>query len=165
MAMMIDQHPAWTARAKFSILGTDVSRAMIEKAKSGIYTNFEIQRGLPQRYLETYFKQDGPIWRIDRSIAAKATFTRFNLLEDFSRFGSFDIIFCRNLLIYFDEIQKRSMLSRLSSRLAKDGYLVLGAAETVIGLSNAFEHHPTEKALYHPSARLDAPPMRMVSGL
>jgi chemotaxis protein methyltransferase CheR len=153
IAMLLDSKPQWQARHRFSIFATDVSRQMVEKAKAGLYSQFEVQRGLSDRNLDRYFKQDGPVWRIDRSIAAMVQFQRFNMLEDFTRFGTFDMIFCRNLLIYFDEARKKDILRRLSQRLAPDGFLLLGAAETVLGLSTDLDYHPGEKALYRLGAR------------
>jgi chemotaxis protein methyltransferase CheR len=162
IAILLDQLSARLSRHKVSILATDVSRAMVERCKSGVFTAFEVQRGLPQRFLERYFKQEGPVYRIDQALHKWINFQRMNLLEEISGLGTFDVIMCRNLLIYFDEAQKRQTLQKLSQRLAPDGYLMLGAAETVIGLTTAFEYHSTERALYvHASRGQRMPPPRL----
>jgi chemotaxis protein methyltransferase CheR len=153
IAMLLESKPQWTSRHRFSILATDVSHQMIQKAKNGVYTQFEIQRGLSPRNRDRYFRQDGPVWRLDPVIQSMVQFQAYNILEDFSRFGQFDVILCRNLLIYFDEETKKSVLRRLSQRLAPDGFFMLGAAETVIGLSSDFDYHPSEKSLYVAAGR------------
>jgi chemotaxis protein methyltransferase CheR len=162
IAMLLDQMAPRLSRHRFSILATDVSHTMVARAKSGTFSQFEIQRGLAQRYLDRYFKADGPVYRIDPSLQRFITFQRFNVLDETAGLGTFDLILCRNLLIYFDETQKRQTLQKLSQRLAPEGYLILGAAETVIGLSTAFEYHNTERALYVNATRgQKMPPPRL----
>jgi chemotaxis protein methyltransferase CheR len=163
LAMLIDANPQLFARHKISILATDVSSAMIARCKAAVYSAFEVQRGLPQRFLERYFRQDGVLHKLDRRIVDMVQFERLNMLEDFSRLGRFDVIFCRNLLIYFDEERKRQTLGRLAQRLAPDGYFILGAAETVIGLATQFEPHPQERALYVLADR-QRPGLRLAAG-
>jgi chemotaxis protein methyltransferase CheR len=153
LAMLLDSKPFWRSRHRISILATDVSHAIIKKAKAGIYTQFEIQRGLSPRNRDLYFQADGPVWRLSQKIRDAVQFQQLNILDDLSRLGTFDVIYCRNLLIYFDEETKKSVLRRLHQQLAPDGYLVLGAAETVIGLSSDFDYHPSERALYIPGKR------------
>ncbi len=131
-----------------TILATDVSHAMVERAKNGIYSQFEVQRGLPAKLLEKYFVQEGLTWKISSRLAERIEFKQFNLLDDFAYLGVFDIIFCRNLLIYFDEARKKDILHRLSKSLAHDGYLFLGAAETVLGLTRDVVPHITAKTIY-----------------
>lgn len=130
------------------ILGTDLSGEVLEKAKSGLYSQFEVQRGMPIQRLIKYFQQAGSLWQIDASVRAMVRFEQFNLLEDFGRFGRFDIVFCRNVLIYFDTETKRDILSRIAKQLEPDGYLVLGAAETVIGITEDFVPVPEARGLY-----------------
>ncbi len=120
------------------IVATDLSEEVLEKAKSGLYSQFEVQRGLPIQLLVKYFKQTGSLWQIDSSIRSMVKYRHFNLLDDYTALGLFDIIFCRNVLIYFDSPTKTDMLARMSRRMRSDGYLVLGAAETVIGISDEF---------------------------
>ena len=112
---------------------------MLEKSKSGIYSQFEVQRGLPIQLLVKYFKQNGELWQISPDIRAMVQHRQLNLLHDFSQLGAFDVIFCRNVLIYFDQETKISIFGRLAKAMEPDGFLVLGAAETVVGLTDVFK--------------------------
>ncbi len=133
---------------KTSIIGTDLCEEVLEKAKAGLYSQFEVQRGLPIQLLVKYFKQTGSMWQIDSAIRSMVDYRHFNLLDDYAALGTFDIIFCRNVLIYFDPPTKREILARMAKRLQPDGYLVLGAAETVIGISDDFQPVPDSRGLY-----------------
>ena len=136
---------------RIDILATDFSLEVLEKAKVGIYSQFEVQRGLPIQMLVKYFCQLGEMWQIAPEIRAMVQFRPFNLLHDCSQLGLFDVIFCRNVLIYFDHKTKTEVLERLARVLVPDGYLVLGAAETVMGLTNRFRPIPDKRALYGPN--------------
>ncbi len=137
---------------KIEIVATDLSREVLEKAKSGVYSQFEVQRGLPIQMLVKYFSKAGDAWQISPELRAMVQFRSFNLLNDFSGFGTFDIVFCRNVLIYFDQATKIDVLDRMTRAVASDGYLVLGAAETVIGLNDNFKPVLDQHGLYAPSA-------------
>ena len=130
------------------IIGTDISSAVIEKAKSGIYSQFEVQRGLPVQLMLKYFEQKGDVWQILPEIRSMVQYRLFNLLEDYASLGTFDIVFCRNVLIYFDQPTKKAILERIARTMAPDGYLVLGAAETVVGICDAFQTVPEQRGLY-----------------
>jgi chemotaxis protein methyltransferase CheR len=130
------------------IVATDLSEEVLEKAKSGLYSQFEVQRGLPIQLMVKYFQQTGSLWQIDSSIRSMVNYKHFNLLDDYTVLGTFDIIFCRNVLIYFDPETKTDMLARMAKRLRPDGYLVLGAAETVIGISDDFKPATDARGLY-----------------
>jgi chemotaxis protein methyltransferase CheR len=119
------------------ILATDFATSAIGRARDGLYSQFEVQRGLPVSFLVKYFVKQGRGWQLDDAIRARVKFAAHNLVED-EHLGMFDVIFCRNVLIYFDAETKRQVLARLASQLAADGYLVLGASETTTGLSDAF---------------------------
>lgn len=119
---------------KIDLLGTDLSDSALAQAKKGEYNQFEIQRGMPIQLLMKHFKQDGQAWRISDKIKSMVKFENFNLLDPMERFGTFDIIFCRNVLIYFDEPTKKKILLNMIKRLSPDGYLFLGGSETAIGL-------------------------------
>ncbi|WP_428645857.1 CheR family methyltransferase [Roseibium sp.] len=136
--------PGWRTR----ILGTDLSQEVLEKAKTGLYSQFEVQRGLPIQMLLKYFEQKGDMWQITPEMRAMVEWRKFNLLESFSLLGEFDIVFCRNVLIYFDQETKSEILGRLAKSLPDDGYLVLGAAETVVGLTDAFKPVPGKRGLF-----------------
>jgi chemotaxis protein methyltransferase CheR len=120
------------------ILATDVSADAIRRAKDGVYTEAEVQRGLPLQMLADHFRAEGAQWRISSSIRSQVEFRVLNLLDSLSALGPFDVILCRNVLMYFDSDTKADVLDRLSGTLADDGYLVLGAAETMLGLNKSF---------------------------
>lgn len=119
---------------KTEIIGTDLANHAIDKARNGIYTQFEVQRGLPTPYLLRYFKQCGDTWQISESIRSQVSYRNFNLLSDFAVLGKFDIIFCRNVLIYFNATGKRDILQRMSRQLNPEGFVILGAAEGLVGI-------------------------------
>ncbi len=113
------------------ILATDISRAALDRGRAGVYSQFEVQRGLPIQLLMKYFAQHEGGWLVNEDLRKLIQWQQINLLEDFSRFGIFDAILCRNVLIYFANETKGEILKRMSRRLQKDGSLMLGAAETV----------------------------------
>src|SRR5205085_11511989 len=117
---------------RVEILATDLSQEVLEKAKAGIYSQFEVQRGLPIQMLMKYFKQTGETWQINPELRAMIQHRQLNLLHDFAQLGTFDVIFCRNVLIYFDQDTKINIFNRLARQIEGDGFLVLGAAETVV---------------------------------
>jgi chemotaxis protein methyltransferase CheR len=151
---MMEKFEGW----RIEILATDLSGEVLEKAKAGLYSQFEVQRGLPIQMLLKYFTQVGEMWQIAPEIRAMVQYRQFNLLHDFSLLGMFDVVFCRNVLIYFDQDTKMSVLNRISRVMQPDGYMVLGAAETVVGLTDAFKPVPDSRGLYAPCAR----PTRML---
>jgi chemotaxis protein methyltransferase CheR len=120
------------------LLATDFVEDALGKARKGIYSQFEVQRGLPVSLLVKYFRKTTGGWELSPTIRERVDFRSQNLLDDCQALGTFDVIFCRNLLIYFDEATKRAVLARVAARLAPDGYLVLGAAETTTGISHDF---------------------------
>jgi len=136
------------------IVATDLSPAVLEKSRTGIFSQFEVQRGLPIQMLVKYFTQAGEFWQLNADIRAMVQHRQLNLLQDFSHLGTFDIIFCRNVLIYFDQDTKAGIFGRLARMLEPDGVLALGAAESVVGTTNAFKPCPQRRGLY----RLNAVP-------
>jgi chemotaxis protein methyltransferase CheR len=150
---------------RIEILATDLSLEVLEKAKAGIYSQFEVQRGLPIQMLLKYFKQDGEMWQIAPEIRAMVQYRPLNLLADFSRNGIFDLVVCRNVLIYFDQETKTEVIDRLARVIAPDGYLILGAAETTIGLSQAFKAITERRGLYTPVDRSVTPADRVMTRL
>ncbi|HBU61652.1 MAG: chemotaxis protein CheR [Oceanicaulis sp.] len=144
LGMLLDEIPGLSA----DILATDMSAPVLEKAKAGIYTQFEVQRGLPIQRLVKHFDQVGDSWRIKPQLRQKVRFEQANLLDDFARFGKMDVIFCRNVLIYFDIQTKAKVLDRLAAQLADDGFLLLGAAETVVGLTDSLRPISGHRGLY-----------------
>jgi chemotaxis protein methyltransferase CheR len=142
---------------RVEILATDLSNEVLAKAKVGIYNQFEVQRGLPIQQLVKFFAQVGEAWQIAPEIRAMVQFRPLNLLNDFSSLGSFDLVFCRNVLIYFDQETKIGVLNRLARQMPSDGFLVLGAAETVVGLTDAFKPMTDRRGLYVPNVATAKP--------
>jgi chemotaxis protein methyltransferase CheR len=136
---------------RVEILATDLSQEVLEKARSGIYSQFEVQRGLPIQLLVKYFKQTGELWQINPDIRAMVHHRQLNLLHDFSQLGTFDVIFCRNVLIYLDQGTKIDVFGRLARAMEPDGFLALGAAETVVGLTDVFKPLADRRGLYRPN--------------
>jgi chemotaxis protein methyltransferase CheR len=153
LAMCLKEMEGDLAGWRIELLASDLSGQALEKAREGLYTQFEVQRGLPIQFLVRYFKQTRELWQIAPEIRAMVKFRQLNLLSDFSHLGIFDLIFCRNVLIYFDPHTKVDVLDRLASATASDGYLVLGAAETVVGLTESFKVVGEKHGLYAPNAR------------
>src|SRR5436189_2163347 len=149
--MSLKEMGATLAGWRVEIIATDLSTEVLEKSKSGVYSQFEVQRGLPIQLLVKYFKQNGELWQISPEIRAMVQHRQLNLLHDFSQLGSFDVIFCRNVLIYFDQDTKINIFGRLTRSMDADGFLILGAAETVVGLTYVFKPFPDKRGLYRPS--------------
>ena len=142
---------------KVEIIATDISHEVLAKAKAGIYNQFEVQRGLPIQSLVKFFAQVGEAWQIAPEIRAMVQFRQLNLLNDFASLGSFDLVFCRNVLIYFDQDTKVDVLNRLARQMPSDSFLILGAAETVVGLTAAFKPMPDRRGLYVPNTAAATP--------
>jgi chemotaxis protein methyltransferase CheR len=130
------------------IVGTDLSREQVLRAREGVYTQFEVQRGLPMQNLVKYFRKDGTNWRINEALRAMVTFREWNLLTDPRPLGEFDLFFCRNVLIYFDRPTKTRVLEAIARQMAPDGMLYLGGAETVLGITDRFEIVPNNRGVY-----------------
>ena len=133
---------------RIEIIATDLSGECLDKAKAGIYSQFEVQRGLPIQLLVKFFSQVGDAWQLAPEIRAMVQFRPLNLLNDFSAIGTFDLVFCRNVLIYFDQETKIVVLNRIARQMPSDGFLVLGAAETVVGLTGAFKPMNDKRGVY-----------------
>jgi len=136
---------------RIEIVATDLSQEVLEKSRAGIYSQFEVQRGLPIQMLVKYFTQIGELWQLNADIRGMVQHRQLNLLQDFSHLGRFDVIFCRNVLIYFDQETKAGIFERLSRMLEPDGTLMLGAAESVVGITDAFRPYPDRRGLYQPN--------------
>jgi chemotaxis protein methyltransferase CheR len=145
------------------VLATDLSAEVLEKARQGIYSQFEVQRGLPIQLLVKYFTRSGEFWQIAPELRAMVRYRQLNLLADFSQLGMFDVVFCRNVLIYFDAETKTEVLNRLAKVTASDGYLMLGAAETVVGLTDRYKMVVDRRGLYAPNC--DPPRPSVLDGV
>jgi chemotaxis protein methyltransferase CheR len=133
---------------QIEIIASDLSTEVLEKAKTGIYSQFEVQRGLPALMLIKYFSQAGDSWQIAPKIRAMVKFMPLNLLNDFAHLGRFDLVLCRNVLIYFDQATKIGVLERIAGVTERDGYLLLGGAETVVGLTDRFVPVAGKRGVY-----------------
>ena len=151
LAMSLKEMGDKVTGREIEIVATEFSTQVLEKAKTGLFSQFEVQRGLPIRLLIKYFAQLGDTWQINPDVRAMVQFRAFNLLHDFAPLGRFDLVFCRNVLIYFDHETKTQVLDRVARITEPDGYLVLGAAETVVGLTESFRPLPEHRGLYVPN--------------
>jgi chemotaxis protein methyltransferase CheR len=163
LAMSLKEMADRVSNWRIEIVATDISREVLEKARSGIFSQFEVQRGLPIALLVKYFTKVGDNWQIAPEIRAMVQFRALNLLRDFAHLGFFDVVFCRNVLLYFDQETKSRVLHRVADVMERDGYLVLGAAETVVGLTNAFTPIVDRRSLYAPTGTNDAAKSRTTS--
>ncbi len=158
LAMILKEMGSQIAGWRIEITGTDLSTEVLEKAKAGVYSQFEVQRGLPIQMLVKYFTQNGELWEISSDVKSMVKYRPLNLLADFGHLGGFDVIFCRNVLIYFDQPTKINVLERCARILEPDGFLVLGAAETVVGLTDAFKPSLERRGLYLSNQGVRKPP-------
>jgi chemotaxis protein methyltransferase CheR len=156
IAMILKEMPALSGW-RTEIVATDLSQAVLEKSKAGIFSQFEVQRGLPIQMLVKYFKQSGDLWQLNPDIRAMVQHKQLNLLQDFSHLGTFDVIFCRNVLIYFDQDTKAAIFERMSRMIEPDGVLALGAAESVVGITDAFKPYPDRRGMYCPNTARAVP--------
>lgn len=150
IAITLLEEEALLAGRPVEIVATDIATSMLIKAKAGVYSQFEVQRGLPIRLLLKYFAQKGTNWEIAPRLRSMVSFRQHNMLGECAGLGRFDIVFCRNVLIYFDEPTKKGVIERIAQVLAPDGVLLLGAVETIIGLSTRLEIVPGAAGIYRP---------------
>jgi chemotaxis protein methyltransferase CheR len=149
VAMILqDLAPPSQRDRRAEILGTDIAQEVLARAREGSFTQFEVQRGLPVQLLVRHFRQEEGRWRIAPELRAMARFERWNLLSDLRPLGRFDVIFCRNVLIYFDAPTKSRVLAALAAQLAPDGVLYLGGSETVLGLTDRLVPVAGERGAY-----------------
>ncbi len=151
LAMILAESKSVVGARQIEIIGTDIAREPLSRARNGQYTQFEVQRGLPVQYLMKYFTKEDPHWRISPAIRQMAQFREFNLLGDLRPLGRFDIVFCRNVLIYFDQPTKTKVLEAIAGLMPPDGILYLGGAETVLGITGRFAPLPGERGVYGPT--------------
>lgn len=137
---------------QIELIGTDISEEMLDRCRKGWYSAFEVQRGMPPELLKKYFTKDGDGWQISDKLRSMVRFRNFNLLGDptspAASLQGLDLIFCRNVLIYFDETTRRQVFSGMAKIMKPAGFLCLGGAETVIGISDAFRILPGERGLF-----------------
>jgi chemotaxis protein methyltransferase CheR len=122
-----------------SILGTDLSEQILGRAREGRFSQLEVNRGLPVTHLVKYFTRQGLDWQLKEEVRRMVSFRTFDLRKSMRTLGPFDIVFCRNVLIYFDQNTKRQILDEIRGTLQSGGYLLLGGAETTLCLAEKFE--------------------------
>jgi chemotaxis protein methyltransferase CheR len=152
LAMLLRQWQLQKPNRNYEILVTDYSERVLKQAKDGKYTDLEVHRGLTEEQLKKSFEKDtgdSNVWSIRPELKRQMNFRQVNLLEDWSGLGTFHVIFCRNVLIYQSVENKKKVISRLYNSVQPGGYLVLGAAETMIGLSDNFEIKRLGRAVYY----------------
>jgi chemotaxis protein methyltransferase CheR len=165
LAMLLrDNFPAlkdW----RIEIVATDLSPTVLQRARDGVFTAFEAQRGLPIQMLVKHFDQVEQNWRIKPELRAMIDFRPANLLGDLAGLGRFDIILCRNVLIYFDQPTKSTVLARMAKMLPADGALMLGGAESVFGICDTLQDVPGLRGVYAPGQAKPkfVPPQRIAS--
>jgi chemotaxis protein methyltransferase CheR len=147
-----EHYPQLQHEWNVEIIATDLNDQILAKAKSGIYTQFEVQRGLSIQMLMKYFQKSETGWQIKPDVRSWIQWRQLNLLDPFRLLGRFDVIFCRNVLIYFDPTTKKQILDRMEPMLESHGYLVLGGAETVLGICDSFRRaEGFQAAVYNPA--------------
>jgi chemotaxis protein methyltransferase CheR len=136
LAMILTEMRTVLGDRRVEILGTDIAREQLTRAREGVYSQFEVQRGLPMQMLVKHFRKEAAGWRVAEAIRRMVEFREWNLLADLRPLGRFDIVFCRNVLIYFDQPTKARVLDAIAALLPPDGLLYLGGAETVLGITS-----------------------------
>jgi chemotaxis protein methyltransferase CheR len=159
LAMILREKAHMLSGWKIDIVGTDLATEVLARAKAGLYTHFEVQRGLPVQMLVKYFTKEGEQYRLKDEIRDSVQFRPLNLLDAFVGLGRFDVVFCRNVLIYFDETTKRGVLERIAQLMPDDGYLLLGAAESVVGVSNRFLPHESARGVNVKARAVESKPV------
>ena len=148
VAMIITECRAGIGDRRIDIVGTDLARNVVMRAREGLFSQFEVQRGLPVQMLMRHFSKDPAGWRIKDALRAMVQFREWNLLGDLRPLGQFDVVFCRNVLIYFDMPTKTRALEAIAGQMAPDGVLYLGGAETVLGVTSRFAPLSGERGVY-----------------
>lgn len=142
IAMIMDQMRATLGTTKVEIVATDYAAPTLARAKEGVYNQFEVQRGLPVTQLVKYFKQVPAGFQVVQALRDSITFREQNLLQPFTALGSFDVVFVRNVLIYFDTDTKRDVLDRISRQLHPGGTVLLGGTENTLGITDKLVRLP-----------------------
>jgi len=146
VAMLIREHFPQLADWQISITATDLSRVVLDRAREGIYRQLEVNRGLSSAQLVRFFDRSGMDWRLRPEIRNMVRFDTLNLIAPWPALPQADIVFLRNVLIYFDVDVKRQVLGKVRRQLAPDGFLFLGGAETTMNIDGAFERAPFDRA-------------------
>jgi chemotaxis protein methyltransferase CheR len=145
-----EKHPSLGLNlGNFEIIATDISPSVLFIASNGRYDNLAMRRGMDDYYKNKYFEQDGPIWSINDNIKKCISFKKVNLQDSLIGLGLFDIIFCRNVIIYFSDKFKKELFAKFTHSLAKNGFFILGSAETTFGYTDTFERINVNNGVYY----------------
>ena len=147
LAMILDDEARKLQGWNVEIISSDLSHRVIDAARQGTYSQFEVQRGLPISYLLRYFDRQGENWQLAEHVKARVSFRQLNLIHDFARLGPFDVVMCRNVLMYFDAATRRSVMDRMVPMVAPGGYLVLGATEAIAGAGPSIRPMPFQGSI------------------
>ncbi|MBF0481951.1 MAG: protein-glutamate O-methyltransferase CheR [Desulfovibrionaceae bacterium] len=131
------------------LIGSDISEAAMNAAREAVYSKFEIDRGMPGHLVDKYFAPRGHKWQLHPAVKSMAEFRKVNLMGPLEAMGKFDVIFCRNVAIYFSQADKAKLFERLAKCLVKDGYLIIGSTESLRGVCPAFELKMHGRAAYY----------------
>lgn len=132
------------------LLASDVSDTILKRAQNAVYTQLEVQRGLPARLLVQYFEKEGEMnWKIKEDLKKNVEYRKINLLDNWAHIGPFDIVFCRNVLIYQSVENKKRVIEKIHDLLTPNGVMVLGAAESLFGISDRFKQRNEEGAVFY----------------
>ncbi len=149
IAMLLDETFPELKDWRVRIVATDLASTVLDRARQARYRQLEVNRGLPARLLVKYFDRVESEWQIKESIRRRVDFVQLNLMDNWPHSGKFDIVFLRNVLIYFDVATKQNILRRVRQVLAPDGVLFLGGAETTLHIDPAYEREQFEKSVYY----------------
>ncbi|MCB2011298.1 MAG: protein-glutamate O-methyltransferase CheR [Geminicoccaceae bacterium] len=152
LAMCLEEAGEEFRSWRIEILATDISSEALEKGREGIYSQFEVQRGLSVQMMVKYFDQDGTKWKVKDCLGKRISFAKHNLMKSNRALGKFDIIFLRNVLIYFDLETKKRILEEVASMLRDPGFLCLGGTESVIGVTSALKAVDGRRGVFVPDA-------------
>jgi len=137
------------SKTKIEIIATDISPSMLEEAKAGVFDKMSLARGMPDDLKKRYFEANGEGWKVQQQVKNSIQFREINLMNSYASLGKFDVIFCRNVLIYFSGPKKTDILSRMSAALKPNGFLFLGGSESVTSYTDRFEQILTPRGLYY----------------
>ncbi len=146
LALLLREHFPQLSSWTITFVASDISHDVVAKARSGRYSQLEIGRGMPPALLAKYFRKDGDDYEVNADLKRMVDFRQINLLDPWPALPKFDVVFIRNVLIYFAQDTKHKVLGRVRGVMRPDGYLFLGAAETTLGVDDAFERGPVEKS-------------------
>lgn len=156
LAILLTEMSATLTGWRVEIIGTDISALVLDRARRGVYSQFEVQRGMPPGLLAKYFRRVGAEWEVVDKVRSAVTFKQLNLLSEISSIGSVDAVFCRNVLIYFDAPTRERVIAGIEGVLEPDGVLLLGGAESTVGIHTSLKSVPWVRGAYARAGHFDA---------